>query len=128
MKTSWIVTVAVVIIIAMTAYFVTKQKETAKTDTNKTAQEQVTPVDDEGSTVMMADLAFNPSEIRIKKGSEVTFTNNDTVAHTVTADDGSFDSGELPVGESFRQLFEQAGTFQYHCTIHPQMIGAVIVE
>jgi plastocyanin len=47
--------------------------------------------------------------------------------HTVTADDGSFDSGPIAQGETFSQVFNAAGSVGYHCEIHPQMTGTIIV-
>jgi plastocyanin len=49
------------------------------------------------------------------------------VSHTITADNGSWDSGSLGKGQSFSQVFTQAGTFTYHCAVHPSMKGTVVV-
>jgi len=78
--------------------------------------------------VVMKDIAFDPSSVTIKVGGTVTWTNEDGVTHTVTADNGEFDSGELAQGDTFSFTFEQAGTYPYHCTIHPNMTATVIVE
>ena len=81
-----------------------------------------------GSTaVEMKELAFNPTTLTVPTGSKVTWTNNDTTAHTVTFDDGSADSGNLAVGSTFDHTFATAGTFAYHCTIHSFMKGTVTV-
>jgi plastocyanin len=61
-------------------------------------------------------------------GTTVTWTNDDGVNHTVTSDQGAFDSGPLATGQTFSQTFNQAGTFTYHCTIHPSMQGTVVVQ
>ena len=58
----------------------------------------------------------------------MTWTNNGPSVHTVTADDGSFDSGNISVGKTFSHTFQTAGTFAYHCTIHPFMKATVIVQ
>ena len=58
----------------------------------------------------------------------ITWTNDDGFAHTVTADDDSFDSGNLDGGATFEQTFDEAGEFAYHCNIHPQMTGTVSVS
>lgn len=73
--------------------------------------------------------AFGVNPLTVPVNTQVTWTNNDSVAHTVTADDGSFDSGTLQAGQSFSHTFSSAGTVAYHCTIHGKasMNGSVQV-
>lgn len=78
-------------------------------------------------TVQIANLAFSPATAQAATGETVTWTNDDSVPHTVTADDGSFDSGILDPGASFSRTFDQAGTFPYKCALHPQMQAEVVV-
>lgn len=73
-------------------------------------------------------FAFNPDPIEIGQGDTVTWTNNDDFAHTVTADDDSFDSGNIESGATFEQTFDETGDFTYHCNIHSQMTGTVTVS
>jgi plastocyanin len=61
-------------------------------------------------------------------GTTVTWTNNDTTAHTSTADNGQWSSGSLAPGQSFSTMMSTSGTFTYHCTIHPGMVGTVTVQ
>jgi plastocyanin len=77
--------------------------------------------------VEIADFAFAPESRSVKVGDSVKWTNQDGVTHTVTADDGAFDSGNLAGGKSFTFAFDQAGTFAYHCNIHQSMTGKVTV-
>lgn len=72
--------------------------------------------------------AFDPSEIHVKAGSTITWTNTDDTPHTVTADDGSFESGFISPGQSWSHTFSKRGTYSYHCTPHPTMKGTVIVS
>ncbi len=72
-------------------------------------------------------MAFNPGSLSVVAGSTVTWMNSDTTIHTVTADDGSFNSGNIAVGATYSKVFSTAGTFSYHCTIHPEMTGKVVV-
>jgi plastocyanin len=81
-----------------------------------------------GGSVAIQDLAFQPNALTVPVGSTVTWTNNDSTQHTVTADDGSFDSGILQQGGTFSQTFATAGTFAYHCTIHDSMTGTITVQ
>ena len=77
--------------------------------------------------VAIVDGAYQPGSILVQAGDTVTWTNSGSTSHTVTADDGSVDSGPLPPGVSFSQTFPAAGLFTYHCAIHPQMTGAVTI-
>jgi len=81
----------------------------------------------ENAAVSIVDFAFQPASVEIATGGTVTWTNTGQAPHTVTADDGSFDSGTLSPGATFSQTFATAGTFTYHCNIHPQMTATVIV-
>lgn len=70
-----------------------------------------------------------PSETKVKVGTTVKWTNNDSMAHTVTSDDGTtFDSGNLAVGSAFTYKATVAGTYNYHCNYHGGMTGTLIVE
>jgi plastocyanin len=80
-----------------------------------------------GTAVSIVDFAFQPASIEVPAGSTVTWTNSGAAAHTVTADNGAFDSGQLEPGASFSQTFTTPGTYTYHCEIHPRMTGTVVV-
>jgi amicyanin len=94
--------------------------------TNQTSQSTNPAVTDK---VKIADMAFSPAAITIKKGTTVTWTNNDSVSHTVTENDGQNGPSAPPLGQdqSYTFKFDQAGTFHYHCSIHPEMTGTVTV-
>jgi LPXTG-motif cell wall-anchored protein len=79
-------------------------------------------------TVTIADFAFSPKSVTIDVGDTVTWRNNDDVAHSATAEDGSFDTGTFAKGESRSETFDTAGTFEYICTPHPFMKGTVNVN
>ena len=78
-------------------------------------------------TVRMAGRVFSPSSVRVRAGGTITFVNDDDRAHTVTANDGSFDSGVVGAGGRWGRRFASAGTFRYFCAIHPDMTGTVTV-
>jgi plastocyanin len=67
-------------------------------------------------------------EIRIRAGQSVAWLNHDPMVHTVTADDGSWDSGDIRPGGTFLHTFATPGRYPYHCRPHPQMRGVIIVE
>ena len=78
--------------------------------------------------VTIAGFAFGPETITVTAGDTVTWSNSDTVGHTATAGDGSFDTGTISGGASASVTFDTAGTYAYACTIHPTMTGTVVVE
>lgn len=80
------------------------------------------------SDVVIEDFAFSPETVKIKAGSSVQWTNQDSSTHTVTSDKDAFDSGNLSNGKTFALDFQDAGTYEYHCDIHPSMTGTVEVE
>jgi plastocyanin len=82
----------------------------------------------DATQVRIVTLSFDPAEVTIPTGTAVSWANDDTVPHTVTATDGAFDSGIFDPGASFSWTFEQPGSFGYICQLHPQMQGTVIVE
>jgi len=74
-------------------------------------------------------FAFSQSELTIKKGETVTWTNLDEISHTVTSDeDAVFESPLLKKGQSFSHTFTEAGVYSYHCSPHPNMEAKIIVE
>ena len=80
------------------------------------------------ASVTIKDFEFTPATVTITVGGTVKWTNDGPSAHTVSADDGSFDSGDLSQGKTFSHTFQSAGTFAYHCGIHPFMKASVVVQ
>ena len=81
-----------------------------------------------GNNISIKNFAFSVSTLTVSSGTAVKWTNNDATAHTVTADDSSFNSGELASGQSYTHTFDSTGTFAYHCTYHPMMTASVVVK
>ena len=77
--------------------------------------------------IKIIDFAFQPASVSVPRGSLVGWKNFGAVSHTSTSDDGRWDSGTLAPGEIFGRRFRTAGTFPYHCSIHPQMAGTITV-
>ena len=79
-------------------------------------------------------ICYIPQDLTVRKGATVTWNNDDTELHTVTSGASSetaaleFDSGIMEVGGSFEHTFESAGTYEYHCTIHPWAKAVVVVR
>lgn len=89
---------------------------------------------DEGSgeenfEIEISDFEYSPRTLTIKTGESVTWTNQDSVSHTVTSDSGNeLDSELLSNGEAYTHTFNTAGNYEYHCTPHPNMKGTIVVE
>jgi plastocyanin len=78
--------------------------------------------------VSIENFAFTPFSVSVPVGDSVTWTNQDAaVTHTATANNGAFDTGQIKTGSSATVTFEKAGTFNYHCSVHPGMTGRVVV-
>jgi plastocyanin len=76
----------------------------------------------------LGSRAYAPDSVDVAVGGTVTWTNSDSVAHTSTSDASGWDSGIVAPGGQFSVAFPTAGTFSYHCAIHPGMIGTVVVR
>ena len=84
------------------------------------------------AAVIIADFSFEPASIETSTGAAVTWTNEDGVTHTVTAGEpgspaDAFDES-LDSGDTAEVTFDEAGTFPYFCSIHPNMTGEVVVS
>lgn len=78
--------------------------------------------------ITIQNFAFSPATITIPVGTTVVWTNQDSAPHTATADAaGGFDTGMLQKGQSGKITFNTAGTFAYHCTVHPRMVATIVV-
>jgi plastocyanin len=103
---------------------------TAPTATSPSAAPSAAPSTAAGggaASAQIANFAFAPANLTVKVGGTVTWTNTDGATHTVTANDGSFDSGSLATGATFSQTFAKAGTYTYACAIHASMTGTITV-
>lgn len=77
--------------------------------------------------VEIVDYAYDPDPVTIEEGGKVIWQNEDSVAHTATAEDDSFDTGTIEPGKLKSETFKQPGTYEYVCSIHPQMHGTIEV-
>ena len=129
------------IILAIASYLLVQQaNQSSETPSTTTYSDsfQETPMLDEKQpipptlntiTANIQNFAFSPSTINIKAGDTVVWTNQDSVQHTVTSDSGSeLNSGFLSKGQPYSHTFNTPGTYNYHCTPHPNMKAKVIVS
>ena len=82
----------------------------------------------EEKEVIVKNFTFKPDEVLVPAGVTVIWVQKDRAPHTITAKDGTFDSGKLTKGDRFAQTFTKKGTFEYTCQFHPSMRGKVIVK
>jgi len=78
--------------------------------------------------VFIQGIAFNPATITVAAGTTITWTNKDPITHTVTSDSKLWDSGSVGPNGTFSFTFATAGTFPYHCNVHPSMTASVTVN
>ncbi len=106
-------------------YSVTVKEPSKNPESPELSTPTATPA---GVAAEIKGFAFNPTTITISKGTTVTWTNRDSAPHTITSISGAFDSGSLSQGQTYSHTFNEAGTFEYSCTIHPSIPhGKVIV-
>lgn len=71
---------------------------------------------------------YSPREVNVRSGTMISWVNQDSVPHTVTSVDGSFDSGSLSRGRTFALQANESGVYDYYCKFHPWMVGKITVK
>ena len=98
---------------------------------NSVQQPTATPIPSNSTVVKIVANAgsnsFSPNPVEVNVGDTVTWVNDDSARHTVTSEDGTFDSGMMGKGQSFSYTFDRAGQYPYFCEPHPNMVGTVVV-
>jgi len=115
-----IVAIVVVIIVIGGIYYFMQQYSAAPVNQNNNNVVKT------GNTVDIRNFAFNPATLTVKVGTTVTWINNDSVTHAIKSD--TFNSGNLAKGQTDQYTFNNRGTFDYSCRIHPSMKGQIIVQ
>jgi plastocyanin len=82
----------------------------------------------EANTVIIDNFTFTPKELTVPVGTTVKWVNHDDIPHTVMETNKSFRSKPLDTNDTFSFTFAAAGTFNYFCSLHPQMVGKVVVQ
>ena len=124
----------VIVVLAAAAFFVFKGNgdqtgSGTQPQSESSSQTSTTPPPANGESqtasnrVTISNFSFSPADITVKKGTTVTWTNNDSVQHTVTADSGDDGPKSQPLssGQTYSFTFNDEGTFNYHCSFHPEM-------
>lgn len=128
--TKKLIAAAVILVLVLLAIFIGTKTNwvTFPEAIQKAENKSATPTPAESKQVVIQNYSYNPTNLVVKVGETVTWVNQDSVAHTATANDGSFDTGLISQNQSASVTFNTKGTFSYHCIPHPQMTGTIIVE
>lgn len=121
--------IVLAILAALGAYLVTRSNQAVAPSTTAPATSESSNGAVAASAVDIRNMAYTPASITVAKGTTVTWTNNDGVAHTVTESDGQTgpDSPSIQPGTAYSFIYKNAGTYHYRCTFHSQMAGTVVV-
>jgi len=82
----------------------------------------------ESKQIIVRDFMFQPMSLTIPAGASVTWTNRDDEPHSVKSDTALFASGALDTNESYSFRFDKPGAYHFTCSIHPRMVGTIIVQ
>jgi plastocyanin len=82
----------------------------------------------DSTKILVKDFMFSPTNFTVSAGSTVTWTNLDDEPHTVLSATGLFKSGAMDTNESFSFKFDKPGTYHFTCSIHPRMVGTIVVQ
>lgn len=80
------------------------------------------------NSIEVKNFMFTPTTLTVNAGAQVSWVNKDDEPHTVVSDTGLFRSGALDTDESFSFKFDKPGTYHFTCSIHPRMVGTIIVK
>jgi plastocyanin len=82
----------------------------------------------DATKIIIKDFMFSPTPLTVKAGATVTWTNMDDEPHTAVSDTGMFKSGGMDTNESYSFKFDKPGTYHFTCSIHPRMVGTIVVQ
>ena|SRR5687767_4281508 len=80
------------------------------------------------NTITMQSMSFSFASLTVTAGTTITWKNNDNTTHTATANDNSFNSGDIASGYSYSKVFNTKGSFPYYCNYHSTMKGTIVVN
>jgi plastocyanin len=116
-RSVWVAGLGMSVLMA-TFLLLARSSVTANTAQSSTATTEVT----------IDNFSFRPQTVTVAVGTTVTWTNRDDIPHTVVSDNAVFKSKARDTDEKFSYTFDKAGTYPYHCSLHPKMTGQVVVH
>ena len=84
--------------------------------------------DANGTEIRVDNFTFAPDTLTVPVNSTVTWVNKDDIPHVIASSDGVFKSKALDTDQKYSYTFTKAGTYPYYCSIHPKMVGKVVVQ
>jgi plastocyanin len=120
--------IIVIVVVVGGVYFLSRNQYPAS-QTQPVAQQSATSQPQtaaQADTITIQNFTFNPGTLTVKQGTKVTWTNQDSAPHKIKS--ATFNSGELKQGDTFDFTFNDKGSFDYSCSIHPSMTGKIVVE
>lgn len=128
-KGIWI-TIAVMVVVVLGGLALLNHRSKTADDSQVRQTDQPAAGEKPLTTVTIKDMAFAPGTLTVKKGATVTWVNQDSMTHTVTSDTDTqtgINSSSLAAGSQYSFTFTAAGTYKYHCSLHPSMTGVIVV-
>src|SRR5215208_5732741 len=122
----YVIPLSAVAVLAFSAISAAQPATVPAEESTTPAESTTPPAPNDTTTVEILNNAFNPAQLNVAPGTTVTFVNNDNVPHTATSDTKLFDL-EIPPGSSYPVVLEGEGTVPYHCELHPEMKGTIVV-
>ncbi len=122
-RLSQLIAVAAIIVVGAVVILVTTSGPPSVSSTASTSGSSGS-----GDAVDIKNFKFIPPDLTVKAGTKLAVTNEDTAEHTLTSDDGAFDSGDLGQGDKATITLSKPGTFTYHCDFHAFMTGTITVK
>ncbi|MBB5397598.1 plastocyanin/azurin family copper-binding protein [Mucilaginibacter sp. AK015] len=119
--------ISFMIAVTIIAVAACSKSDSGNTPTRPGNNQQNPPPTTADATVTIKDFAFGSGSVTIKPGQTVQWKNSDATPHTVTDNNGGFDSGTINAGGKFSHTFATAGTYTYHCTFHSTMATATVI-
>ena len=104
----------------------TQQQAQTQNQIPTTSQQQATVPQAQTNAILIQNFAFSPQTLTVNAGTTVTWTNDDSAPHTIKSD--AFTSPVMNKGGSFSFKFDNKGSYDYSCSIHPSMKGKIVVE
>lgn len=115
-KRLFVSALAIALPLALAGFFILHPMRARSEDQSPPAQVQVD------------NFSFTPDTLTVKANQAVIWVNKDDVPHTVTSTDGSFKSKALDTDDKYSYTFRKAGTYSYYCSMHPKMVGTIVVQ
>lgn len=129
MNRNWILWIIVGVIVIGVGALLLSGRYSSNMNNMNNKQNQNNQQQNTSNTVNIINFSFQPGSLTVKAGDTVTWVNNDSTTHTITSDNGAFtSSGNLAPGDKYQFTFTKAGTYPYHCSIHPSMTATVTVQ